>query len=446
MEDTIVALASAPGKSALAVIRLSGPQAISIVDSVWKGKKLVHVPSHTVHLGKIKDGGQVVDEVLATVMRAPRSYTGEDTVEISCHGSPYIVRHLLGLFHRMGARQAQPGEFTRRAFLNQKMDLVQAEAVADIIASESQAAHRAAMYQMRGGLSARLNALREQLIEFASLVELELDFAEEDVEFAERDRLKEFIINLRGSIAELIHSFSTGQAIKNGIPTVIVGKPNAGKSTLLNALAGEEKAIVSEIPGTTRDLIEDQIIVGGVQFRIIDTAGLRQTTDPIEAIGVERTKAKIQQAALALYLFDASDPESDQQGAVLGAFDRPIIRVANKADLITATQAERLRQQGAVVISAEKKQGLDELREAMLRVLRLDTSETALANARHYDGLLKTDHALMAALEAIHSGLSGELLAFHLRDALRHLGEITGTIEIDRDILGAIFSRFCIGK
>jgi tRNA modification GTPase len=447
MSDTIVAPITAQGSGAVAVIRLSGPKAIEFCALFWKGKKLSQVPSHTAHLGKIYDHHRLIDEVLLTVFRSPHSYTGEDVVEISCHGSAFIVKEILGLFYKAGARQAQPGEFTQRAFLNGKMDLVQAEAVADIIASESAASHQAALMQMKGTLSQQLKTLREELINFASLVELELDFAEEDVEFANRDRLLQFLLNLKAQISELTDSFSMGTAIKNGIPTVIVGKPNAGKSTLLNALLGEEKAIVSEVEGTTRDFIEDQIDINGVKFRIVDTAGLRETDDLVESIGVERTKSKIKTASLVILLFDARHYDKALILSQTSDFqDIAMLLVANKSDLLDEVQLKSLEQEDIILISAAQKTGLEKLKAAIFSKMKLDTGQTLLSNARHYDALLKTQNAIQATLLALEQRQSGELLAFHLREALRYLGEITGEIEVDKDILGAIFSKFCIGK
>ncbi len=447
MQDNIIAPITAPGKGAVSVLRLSGPNVIEICNQFWAGKNLTKIPSHTAHLGKIYDGDRLLDEVLALVFRAPRSYTGENVVELSCHGSPFIVREILTLFLRAGMRMAQAGEFTQRAFLNGKMDLVQAEAVADIIASESAAAHQAAISQMKGALSQKIKTLREELINFASLVELELDFAEEDVEFANREKLIQFLLDLKNHIKELTNSFATGKAIKNGIPTVIIGKPNAGKSTLLNALLGEEKAIVSEIAGTTRDFIEDQIEIGGLIFRIIDTAGLRETSDKIEAIGVERTKSKIQSASLIIYLFEAQQYDQNEIQSQTQEFkDKNYILVGNKVDLLDSNRQEALRKEGILLISAEKHLGVEELKNAILAKTNLNTGETTISNSRHYDALVQTEHALSDSLEALLNKLSGELLAFHLKEALRALGQITGEIDVDKDILGAIFSKFCIGK
>ena len=361
-QDTICALATPQGVGAIGVIRVSGPQTFPIVNALFGGKNLLEVPSHSIHFGTLRDASGIVDEVLVSVFRGPRSYTREDVIEISCHGSEFIIRRILRLLLEQGCRMARPGEFTQRAFLNGQLDLAQAEAVADLIASDSEATHRTAINQIRGGFSKQLAQLREQLVHFASMIELELDFAEEDVEFANRNDLSRLVHSIQSVILPLLQSFDYGNAIKNGIPTVIVGKPNAGKSTLLNRLLNEEKAIVSEIAGTTRDVIEDELIIEGIKFRLIDTAGLRHTNDVIEAIGVERTQKKIEEASVVMYLFDATTTppdEIDQQAQQLSDMGKKFLLVGNKADLMATPQANG----GEVLyISAAQDQGIDALK------------------------------------------------------------------------------------
>lgn len=452
-EDTIVALSTAEGAGAIAVIRLSGKEAINICNKVFSGKDLSAQKTHTLHFGTIKDGDQTLDEAVVSIFKEPHSYTKENVAEISCHGSPYIVRQIIQLLIRNGARLARPGEFTRRAFINGKLDLAQAEAVADLIASDSEAAHRTAMNQMRGGFSEKIKTLREQLIHFASMIELELDFAEEDVEFASRDDLRSLVYDIQKTIGELISSFALGNAIKNGIPTVIAGKPNVGKSTLLNALLNEEKAIVSDIPGTTRDFIEDEINIEGVNFRFIDTAGIREAKDKIEAIGVERTHMKMKQASLIIYMFDLErDRLEDIQKEIetLKEIGAPFIKVGNKLDKANPEALERLKEteKDMVMISASSHMGLDELKAKILETAHIDPAKkgaTIVTNIRHYESLKNTQKALDDALEAIDKGLTGDLLALDLRTALHHLGEITGEVTTE-DLLANIFSKFCIGK
>ena len=452
-EDTIVALATPQGAGAIAVIRLSGKEAISLANSVFRGKDLEKQESHTVHFGTIRtDEGKIIDEVLATVFVAPRSFTREHVVELSCHGSSYIVKEIMKLLIRKGARPARAGEFTRRAFLHGQFDLAQAEAVADLINADSEAAHQAALNQMRGGFSDEIRRLREQLIHFASMIELELDFGEEDVEFASREELKKLVEKLQYVIKKLLNSFEIGNVIKHGVPTVIAGKPNSGKSTLLNTLLNEEKAIVSEIAGTTRDFIEDEIIIGGVQFRFIDTAGLRDTTDAIESIGVARTREKLKQASLILYLFDLATESPEEIGREINMLEnlgKPFIPIANKADMASPATLEALKGfERIAYISAREKTGIDELKEQVLEAVNLDsfrTGSTIVTTARHYESLLNTHEALQEVINGIEGGITNDFLALDIRNSLYHLGEITGEITTD-DLLANIFSKFCIGK
>ncbi|PWJ42257.1 tRNA uridine-5-carboxymethylaminomethyl(34) synthesis GTPase MnmE [Sediminitomix flava] len=453
-QDTVIALSTPPGKGAIHVIRVSGEDAIRVTNKVFKGKDLEAQKGHTAHFGTIRDkDGAIVDEVLVTLFKGPHSYTGENTVEISCHGSDYIVQRIIKVFSEEGIRYAKAGEFTKRAFLNGKFDLAQAEAVADLIASDSQASHSAAMNQMRGGFSHEIKELREKLIHFASMIELELDFSEEDVEFADRTDLKNLIYALQRLIRRLTESFALGNVIKNGVPTVIAGKPNAGKSTLLNALLNEEKAIVSDIAGTTRDFIEDEIIIGGISFRFIDTAGLRQTEDKVEAIGVERSYQKMKEASLIFYLFDsktANYEEVKEEVLHLEELGTPYILIANKIDLIEGgklpTEFDEFKEE-LITISAEQKD-IDALRERALHLVKADdfrTGNTVVTNARHFESLSETDKALEEVLNGLDLGISGDLLALDIRTALHHLGEITGEVTTD-DLLENIFSKFCIGK
>jgi len=450
-DDTIVALATPPGAGAIAVIRISGPDAFGISDKIFSGKKLSEQPSHTAHFGLIKDGEVILDEVVATTFKTPKSFTKEDTIEFSCHGSDYIVKQILKTFLKNGARLAKPGEFTMRAFLNGRFDLAQAEAVADLIASDTESAHQAAMNQMRGGFSLEIKTLREKLIYFASMIELELDFGEEDVEFANRDQLKELIYTIRRVIDALLASFSLGNVIKNGVPTVIAGKPNAGKSKLLNVLLNEEKAIVSEIPGTTRDFIEDELILGGISFRFIDTAGLRETKDIIESIGVERTKEKMRTASLIIYLFDVGSYDEDdliKDLNELRSINVPYVVVGNKIDKNTDYKEKFRNFDGIIYISAIENKGIDTLKDQVLEMVNtqsVKSGNTIVTNMRHYESLQKTRESLVSVLEAIDLNLTGDLLAEDIRQALYHLGEITGEITTD-DLLDTIFSKFCIGK
>lgn len=449
--DTIIAPATPHGISALAVIRLSGEKAIPLAASAFSGKDLTRLSSHRATVGFIRDGDRIIDEVVVTVFRKPRSYTREDMVEISCHGSPVVVREIIHYFIRLGARLAEPGEFTKRAFLNGRMDLAQAEAVADLIHAETENARQAAMNQMRGGFSKEISRLREKLIEFASLIELELDFAEEDVEFARRDELRMLVQNILSFIENLIASFSYGNVIKNGIPTVIAGKPNAGKSTLLNALLNEERAIVSDIPGTTRDTIEDEVTLGGLLFRFIDTAGLRHTTDIIEAKGVERTRSYMKRASLILYLIDltqATEEDVHAQVQELHSLNIPYILIGNKTDKLTAPELERWKKFPMVFISAATGTNLDELKHRILEcfdIQAVKTGDVLVTNARHYHSLIETRESLKRVLAGLDQQISGELLALDIRHAQHHLALITGSITTE-DLLDSIFSRFCIGK
>ncbi|GHB53702.1 tRNA uridine-5-carboxymethylaminomethyl(34) synthesis GTPase MnmE [Mongoliitalea lutea] len=452
-EDTIVALATPQGVGAIAVIRLSGKHAISICNSVFKGKNLEQQPSHTIHFGTIRDGEKIIDEVLVSLFVAPKSFTKENVVEISTHGSSYIVNQVIKLLVRKGARPAKPGEFTQRAFLNGQFDLAQAEAVADLIHSDSEASHQAAMNQMRGGFSNEISRLRAELIHFASMIELELDFTEEDVEFASRDDLRSLVEELLRVVELLIGSFDLGNVIKNGVPTVIAGKPNAGKSTLLNALLNEEKAIVSDIAGTTRDFIEDEINIGGVIFRFIDTAGLRETTDTIEAIGVSRTQEKMKTASLILYLFDLTDTDMVEINRDINKLENlgvPFLKVANKIDKANPQFVKDLKSAypDTIFISAGQKENLEDLRSRILELVNLDkfrTGNTIVTNIRHYDSLVKTRQSLLDVLTGLDALVTNDFLAMDIRRSLHYLGEITGEITTD-DLLANIFSKFCIGK
>ncbi|MCE7991002.1 MAG: tRNA uridine-5-carboxymethylaminomethyl(34) synthesis GTPase MnmE [Roseivirga sp.] len=452
-EDTIVALSTPQGIGAIGVIRLSGKEAISIVNKVFKGKDLTQQASHTIHFGTIRDKDKILDEVLISLFIAPKSFTKEDVVEISCHGSNYIIRQIIQLLVRNGARPARPGEFTKRAFMHGQFDLAQAEAVADLINADSEASHQAALNQMRGGFSDEIKRLRDELIHFASMIELELDFGEEDVEFASREDLKKLIDRLLVVINALIKSFDLGNVIKNGVPTVIAGKPNAGKSTLLNALLNEEKAIVSDIAGTTRDFIEDELIIGGVAFRFIDTAGLRETTDTIEAMGVERTQAKMKEASLIIYLFDLSDLDIVEMNQEINRLENtgvPFMKLGNKVDQVDESLIEQLQTQhpDMLFLSAKDTAHVDTLKERILELVNLDKfkrGDTVVTNIRHYDSLLQTRNALMDVINGLDNQVTNDFVAMDIRQSLHYLGEITGEITTD-DLLANIFSKFCIGK
>jgi tRNA modification GTPase len=454
-QNTIVALATPPGAGAIAIIRLSGKEAITIATEVFNsisGKELLKQKSHTVHLGNIVDGSRIIDEVLATVFKNPNSYTGENVVEFSCHGSSYIQQEIIQLLLRKGCRMATAGEFTLQAFLNGKMDLSQAEAVADLIASDSKASHQLAIQQMRGGFSTEIEELRIQLLNFASLIELELDFSEEDVEFANREEFQKLIKKITILLKKLIDSFATGNVLKNGIPVAIVGRPNSGKSTLLNSLLNEERAIVSNIAGTTRDTIEDEITIGGIRFRFIDTAGLRETTDEIEKIGVERALEKLEKSAIYIYLFDSTEMSVLEVKKELDSFtttSKQLI-VANKIDKASKEELFAINNSNLpfLTISAKSKDSLDLLSSSLLNIAgieALDSNQLMLTNSRHYDVLIKSLEEISKVQEGIDNHLTGDLLAIDLRQALYFLGEITGKVSND-DLLGNIFANFCIGK
>ncbi|HEY8931595.1 MAG TPA: tRNA uridine-5-carboxymethylaminomethyl(34) synthesis GTPase MnmE [Mucilaginibacter sp.] len=452
--DTIVALATPNGIGAIGVIRLSGPDAVTIANSVFKGKDLTKQASHTVHFGSIMDGDMALDEALMSLFVAPRSYTRENVVEISCHGSNYIIESIIKLLVRKGARPAKAGEFTLRAFLNGQLDLSQAEAVADLIAANSKASQQVALNQLRGGFSSQLQGLRDQLVQFASLIELELDFAEEDVEFANRDQLRKLINEINKVLGNLIRSFELGNAIKQGVNTVIAGRPNAGKSTLLNALINEERAIVSHIPGTTRDTIEEVLNINGINFRLIDTAGIREATDTIEQIGVQRTMEKISQSALLIYLFDTSQITAEELKQDLQSLQTPgvnMLVVANKVDLLDSTaKLSELQNAGDfkfVEISAKEKLNINELKDSIYHAAIKNQpggDETLITNIRHLEALQKTEAALTRVLNGMES-VTSDFLSMDIKQALHYLGEITGTVTTD-DLLENIFSKFCIGK
>ena len=458
--DTIIALATASGAGAIAVLRVSGPEALSISNTLFKSihnKQLINQPTHTVHLGHIVDGERVLDEVLVSVFKNPQSYTGEDVVEISCHGSSYIQQEILQLFIRKGCRAANAGEFTLRAFLNGKMDLSQAEAVADLIASDSAAAHQIALQQMRGGFSSEIKNLRQELLNFASLIELELDFSEEDVEFADRQQFEDLLQRIVKVLKYLIDSFSTGNVIKNGVPIAIVGAPNVGKSTLLNALLNEEKAIVSTIAGTTRDAIEDEITIEGVKFRFIDTAGIRQTDDTVEAIGIEKTFEKIAQSQVVLQLFDGSEISKVTYSEIKNKIDKNTSQYPDKQQLIIVNKMDAsnthavkkcFEQYDYLTISAKTGEGVEALKHHLLGLVqmgKLHNNDTIITNARHYDALRQALDNIQKVQHGLQTGLSGDLLAIDIREALHHFGRITGEISTD-DLLGNIFANFCIGK
>lgn len=452
-EDTIIALATPQGVGAIAVIRLSGNNAIKLANQVFYGKDLEKQESHTIHFGTIRDEKRVIDEVLVSLFVAPKSFTKENVVEISTHGSSYIINQVIKLLVRKGARPALPGEFTQRAFLNGQFDLAQAEAVADLIHSDSEVSHQAAMNQMRGGFSGEIASLRTELIHFASMIELELDFTEEDVEFASRDDLRILVEKLLRVVEQLISSFDLGNVIKNGVPTVIAGKPNAGKSTLLNALLKEEKAIVSDIAGTTRDFIEDEINIGGVIFRFTDTAGIRETSDVLEAMGVSRTHEKMKAASLILYLFDLGDTDMVEISKDINKLENlgiPFLKVANKVDKSNPLFINELKKAypDTIFISAGKKENLETLTSRILELVNLDkfrTGNTIVTNIRHYDSLTRTRQSLLDVLTGLDEEVTNDFLAMDIRRSLHFLGEITGEITTD-DLLANIFSKFCIGK
>ncbi len=466
--DTIVALASPSGAGAIAVIRVSGSDAIVVSNSIFNsisGKDITKQKTHTLHLGHIVDGTKVIDQVLLSIFKGPNSYTGENTIEISCHGSTYIQQQIIQLLLRKGCRMANAGEFTLRSFLNGKMDLSQAEAVADLISSDNEASHQIAMQQMRGGFSNEIKELRQELLNFASLIELELDFAEEDVAFADRTQFRELLSRIEFVLKRLIDSFAVGNVIKNGIPVAIVGEPNVGKSTLLNALLNEERAIVSEIAGTTRDTIEDELVIGGIGFRFIDTAGIRETADVIENLGIRKTFEKIEQAQVVLYLVDGSRLSVNgkletlllEVGKTRNQFPlKPILVIINKMDLISPENVSIIdkklttnnQQLTTIYISAKENVGVDELKNQLLSFVNtgaLRNNETIVTNTRHYDSLLKALDEIQKVNYGLQTNISSDLMAIDIREALYHFGMITGEVTND-ELLGNIFANFCIGK
>lgn len=465
-QDTICAISTPPGSGAIAVIRLSGDKAIQITDEIFHGnkKKLATQPANTLHHGFIKDKDSLIDEVVVSLFRSPNSYTGEDIVEISCHGATYIQQLLLQVLLKHGASMAKPGEFTKRAFMNGKMDLSQAEAVADLISSSSAASHRIAIKQMRGGFSDEIKNLRSKLLDFTSLIELELDFSEEDVEFADRKELKSLVSRIYSIIHSLSESFSLGNVIKNGVPVAIVGKPNVGKSTLLNALLSEEKAIVSEIEGTTRDAIEDTVNIEGNIFRFIDTAGLRETSDFIETLGIRKTYQKIGQSKIVLFMVDTGDEIDIIYNAYKHILkqtindDKHIIMVVNKADRLDKVELRNkfstsefsfLRKKDMmVIISAKDQKMVHKLAKKLVQIIKLEAgreNDVIITNIRHYEALVNTGDALLRVKKGMEQNISNDLLSQDIREALHWLGEITGEITTD-EILGNIFKNFCIGK
>lgn len=456
--DTIVAHATPQGEGAIGVIRLSGPQSITIADEIFYGKKLKEVVSHTVHFGTIRHNlDDIIDEVLLSVFINPSSYTGEDVIEISCHGSSYVLKEILQLCITKGARMAEPGEFTMRAFLNGKLDLSQAEAVADLIASDSKVSHDIAMKQMRGGFSKDIQQLRQELIHFTSMIELELDFGEEDVEFADRAEFKKLLIKIYTLVTDLKQSFELGNVLKNGVPTVIAGKPNAGKSTLLNALLNEERAIVSDIAGTTRDTIEEALIIDGVQFRLIDTAGIRETSDQIEHIGVQKALSKIKESSLVIYVFDISTttPEALQiELAELPKSNINYLILANKLDLVPHIRLvdyatdKLVVGQNLMALSANSSENVQLLKQHMHHIvyqLDLNKDLSMVSNIRHFQALQSTANNLCAAIDSMELEISMDLVAVDIKQAIHNLGLITGEISTD-DLLENIFRNFCIGK
>lgn len=461
-QDTICALATASGTGALGIVRVSGKNAIKIANTLFKGANLEKVASHTVHYGFIIEPEtlETIDEVLLSIFRAPKTFTAEDLVEISCHGSPFIQQKIIEVLLKNGCRLAQAGEFTQRAFLNGRIDLAQAEAVADLIAAESKASHEIAIKQMRGGFSSDLKNMRELLINFVALIELELDFSEEDVEFANRKELLALISEILSGIEPLIDSFAYGNSIKSGIPVAIVGKPNAGKSTLLNLLLNEERAIVSNIPGTTRDTIEEKLTIDGVEFRLIDTAGIRETKDEIESLGIKKTFEKATESQVILYLFDKENTTKEEvleDYLKLKTHENFVVLCPTKNDLYEEFNwnnyqkflQEKCQQYQWVMLSAKENKALYELKNALLNYVNSMKSKLGnhvVVNQRHWSELIETKNALLEGKNHLLEGFSGDLVSFHLRNALKHLGNITGQIDVDQDILGTIFGKFCIGK
>ncbi|MDA0885495.1 MAG: tRNA uridine-5-carboxymethylaminomethyl(34) synthesis GTPase MnmE [Bacteroidetes bacterium] len=462
-EGTIIALSSPPGSGAISIIRLSGKDSITTADKFFEsksGKKLKDCNGYSLSYGNFLVNKEVLDEVVISLYKAPHSYTGEDVVEISCHGSNYIQQEIISSFTNSGVRLASPGEFTLRAYLNNKKDLSQAEAVSDLIASESKEAHRVAMQQMRGGYSIEIEELREKLIDFKSLIELELDFSEEDVEFADRKDLKDLLNTIESRLSSLIESFTYGNVIKEGVTVTIAGKPNAGKSSLLNALVNEDKAIVSDIPGTTRDAIEDLTVINGIKFRFIDTAGIRETSDKIESIGVERAKGKISKSRILIYLFDRSDISEHELINEVESYKRDdlnIFIVENKIDLLNnlktnsykdnVNQLIKSKNIKLLQISALNQTNIEDLKNAICKDLNLSSENSiVITNSRHLEALKNSLNAIESVKKGLKDGISGDLLSVDLNDAIINMSIITGKIDIDQDILGSIFSRFCIGK
>jgi len=459
--DSIIALATPSGKGAISVIRISGEDAINIVSKKFNsisGKKLKNQKTHTIHLGHIIENNRIIDEVLVSVFKNPSSYTGENVVEISCHGSSYIQQEIIQLFLKNGCRMADNGEFTMRAFLNGKMDLSQAEAVADVIASNSSASHQLAIQQMRGGITNELKDLRTKLLDFAALIELELDFSGEDVEFADRTKFKELVVTISSVLKKLIDSFSFGNAMKNGIPVAIIGEPNVGKSTLLNSLFNEEKAIVSEIAGTTRDAIEDELIIEGVAFRFIDTAGIRQTNDIVESIGIKKTFEKAENAQLLIFVIDSNKFVGSKSSfleeikIIKNRFpNKRLLLIANKIDSLPEKQRKEITTsvKDILLLSAKEKIGITTLLKELTSLVNrgaLSNNETIVTNSRHFEALNNALNAINSVQEGIDLKISTDLFSIDIRECLRHLGNITGEYDVDKDILGHIFSNFCIGK
>ncbi|MDC0354828.1 tRNA uridine-5-carboxymethylaminomethyl(34) synthesis GTPase MnmE [Flavobacteriaceae bacterium] len=454
-QETIIALATPSGLGAISVIRISGLNAISVTEKLFKpkgNKKLSNQKSHTVHLGHLMKNGHELDEVLVTLFKGPHSYTGENTIEISCHGSTFIQQEIINLFIENGIRVANPGEFTLRAFINGKMDLNQAEAVADLIASENEGSHKLAMEQMKNGFSNDLKKLRAELLHFSSMIELELDFSQEDVEFAERSEFKKLTVKIQTEIEKLIDSFKSGNVLKNGISVAIAGKPNAGKSSLLNTLLNEDKAIVSDIPGTTRDSIEDSLVIDGINFRFTDTAGLRETEDIIESKGIEKTKEKINNARILIYLFDSNDTTFNEINLDMESFKRKdlsVLLVRNKVDLKNTNKnlINQLEKFEIIEISANNIDSVSSLKKRLVNEINIlnPYTDTVISNSRHYEALMKALKAIEEVNMGLKSDISGDLLSVDIRKSIEHLAEITGEITND-DVLGNIFANFCIGK
>ncbi len=460
-KDSIIALATPSGIGAISVIRISGEDAIDILSNFFvskSGKLLENQKTHTIHLGSIINNSQIIDEVLVSVFKTPRSYTGENVVEISCHGSSFIQQEIIQLFLKNGCRMADNGEFTMRAFLNGKMDLSQAEAVADVIASNSAASHQMAIQQMRGGITNELKELRAQLLDFAALIELELDFSGEDVEFADRTKFKELVRTITTVLKRLIESFSFGNAMKNGIPVVIIGEPNVGKSTLLNTLLKEEKAIVSDIAGTTRDAIEDELIIDGVAFRFIDTAGIRETNDLIENIGIKKAYEKAENAQLIIFLIDSSKFSSSKEvflseiTTIKNRFPKKrVLVIANKIDTVSTAEKNDITAEidDILLLSAKDNIGIETLLihlTSLVNTGALSNNETIVTNSRHFEALNNALTAILSVKKGIEMEISTDLFSIDIRECLRHMGNITGEYDVDKDILGHIFSNFCIGK